>query len=175
MLQSIYLVGLMGSGKTSVGRHLAQSLGREFWDSDQVIEQRTGAPIAWIFDLEGEQAFRDREQAVIDELTGKEGIVLATGGGVVLRADNRRALRSRGCVVHLDSSVDRLLKRIGKDKTRPLLQQGGARATLQRLQAERRPLYDEVADYRFSPGGHGARALAQDIEGALRRDGVIRD
>lgn len=175
MRQSIYLVGLMGVGKTSVGRHLAKSLGRTFLDVDQVIEQRSGVPIAWIFDLEGEQAFRDREQAVIDELTNKEGVVLATGGGAVLRAENRRALRSRGCVVHLDSSVEQLLERVSKDKTRPLLQGGDARSTLQRLQAERQSLYDEVADYRFIAGGNGARALAQEIEAALRRDGVIRD
>ena len=175
MLQSIYLVGLMGAGKTSVGRHLAKSLGRTFWDSDAVIEERSGAPVAWIFDLEGERAFRDREQAVINELTNKEGIVLATGGGAVLRAKNRRALRSRGCVVHLDSSVEQLLERVRKDKTRPLLQQGDARTTLQRLWEERRPLYEEVADYRFFTGGNGARALAQDIEKTLRREGVIRD
>ena len=175
MHQSIYLVGLMGVGKTSVGRHLAKSLGRTFFDADQVIEQRSGVPIAWIFDLEGEQAFRDREQAVIDELTNQEGIVLATGGGAVLRAGNRRALCSRGCVVHLDSSVDQLLDRLGKDKTRPLLQGGDAKTTLRRLQADRQPLYDEVADYRFTAGGNSARALAQNIEEVLRRDGVVRD
>ena len=175
MRQSIYLVGLMGVGKTSVGRHLARLLERSFFDADQVIEQRSGVPIAWIFDLEGETVFRDREQAVIDALTSKEGVVLATGGGAVLRSENRRALRSRGCVVHLDSSVEQLLERIGKDKSRPLLQAGDARSTLQRLQAERRPLYDEVADYRFIVGGNGARALAKDIETTLRRDQVIRD
>ena len=109
----------MAVGKSTIGRVLAQSLGREFFDSDQVIEERAGAPIAWIFDVEGEQGFRDREQAVIDELTRKEGIVMATGGGAVLRETNRNALAGRGCVVHLDSSVERLVERTCRDKKRP--------------------------------------------------------
>ena len=175
MAQSIYFVGLMAVGKTSIGRHLATSLQRDFFDSDQVIEERAGVPIAWIFDVEGEQAFRDREQAVIDELTGKEGIVLATGGGAVLRSANRRALSSRGCAVHLYSPIDRLLERAAKDKRRPLLQQGDPRETLERLWHDRKPLYDEVADYRFQTTGQGARALAEDVERTLRSEGVIRD
>ena len=175
MQQSIFLVGLMGAGKTAVGRQLAKSLKRQFLDSDKVIEERSGVPVAWIFDLEGEEAFRDREQAVIDDLTAKQGIVLATGGGAVLRAENRRMLGSRGCVLHLDSTVEHLLERIGRSNTRPLLQQGDPKGTLQRLQVERRPFYDEVADYRFVNRSEGARALAEDILRTLRGDGVIRD
>ncbi len=175
MAQSIFLVGLMGVGKTSVGRKLAKSLKRQFFDSDKVIEERSGVPISWIFDLEGEAAFRVREQAVIDELTLKEGIVLATGGGAVLRAANRRMLRSRGCVVYLNSTVEQLLKRIGHSKTRPLLEKGDPKETLQRLQDERQPLYDEVADYRFQNRSDGGRALVEEIVRTLRSDGVVRD
>ena len=175
MAQSIYFVGLMAVGKTSIGKHLAASLGREFFDSDQVIEERSGVPIAWMFDVEGESAFRDREQAVIDEFTSMESIVLATGGGAVLRPANRRALRSRGCAVHLYSPIDRLMKRAAKDRRRPLLQQGDPRETLERLWQERKPLYNEVADYRFLTTGQGARALAEDVERTLRSEGVIRD
>ena len=173
MAQSIFLVGLMGVGKTSVGRKLAKSLKRQFFDSDKVIEERSGVPISWIFDLEGEAAFRVREQAVIDELTLKEGIVLATGGGAVLRAANRRMLRSRGCVVYLNSTVEQLLKRIGHSKTRPLLEKGDPKETLQRLQDERQPLYDEVADYRFQNRSDGGRALVEEIVRTLRSDGVV--
>ena len=175
MAQSIFLVGLMGVGKTSVGRKLAKSLKRQFFDSDKVIEERSGVPISWIFDLEGEAAFRVREQAVIDELTLKEGIVLATGGGAVLRAANRRMLRSRGCVVYLNSTVEQLLKRIGHSKTRPLLEKGDPKETLQRLQDERQPLYDEVADYRFQNRSDGGRVLVEEIVRTLRSDGVVRD
>ena len=175
MRQSIYLVGLMGVGKTAVGRQLAKLLARDFLDSDQVIEERAGVPVSWIFDLEGERAFRDREQLVIDELTAKDGIVLATGGGAVLRAENRRALRSRGCVVHLDGSIDQLLERVSRNKNRPLLQQGDPQQTLQRLHAERQPLYAEVADYRFLTSGGGTQALAEEIAQTLRGDGVVRD
>ena len=175
MAQSIYFVGLMAVGKTSIGKHLAASLGREFFDSDQIIEERAGVPIAWIFDVEGERAFRDREQAVIDEFTGRQSIVLATGGGAVLRPANRRALRGRGCAVHLYSPVDRLIERTAKDARRPLLQQGDPQETLERLWQERKPLYNEVADYRFLTTGQSARALAEDVERTLRSEGVIRD
>ena len=173
MLQSIYLVGMMGTGKTSVGRHLAKSLKRDFFDSDQVIEERAGAPIGWIFDLEGEEQFRNREQNIISELTTLDDIVLSTGGGAVLRPENRRLLRSRGCVIHLHGSVEQLHRRLSQDRRRPLLQEGNRKETLQRLWTERGALYDEVADYRFVSGG-GVKPMADKIEAALRQDGVIR-
>jgi len=172
-MQNIFLVGLMAVGKSTVGRLLAQMLGAEFFDTDHVIEERAGADIAWIFDVEGEQGFREREQQVVDELTQREGIVLATGGGVVLRAANRRMLAARGIVVHLDSPLERLVERTARDKKRPLLQQGKLRETLARLQADRAPLYEEVADYRFVTDRQGPKVLARMIEKKLREDGAI--
>ena len=163
----------MAVGKSTIGRLLADSLGREFFDSDHVIEERAGAPVAWIFDVEGESGFRDREQAVIDELTQKEGIVLATGGGAVLRPANRSMLAGRGCVVHLDSSVDRLVERTCRDRKRPILQAGDRRETLNRLLEDRSPLYAEIADYRFFTDNQGTRALAGKIERRLQDDGVV--
>ena len=122
--QNIYLVGPMGSGKTAVGRRLAQDLGREFADSDTVIEARTGVDIPFIFEKEGEAGFRDRETDVIDELTRKPGLVLATGGGAILSDDNRSRLASRGFVIYLSASVDQQLHRTRRGKGRPLLNTG---------------------------------------------------
>ncbi len=173
MQKNIYFIGLMAVGKSTIGRLLAQSLGREFFDSDQVIEERAGAPIAWIFDVEGEAGFRDREQTVIDELTRKQGIVLATGGGAVLRPTNRNNLAARGSVIHLDSSVDQLVARTHRDRNRPILRDGDRRATLQRLVDVRSPLYAEIADYRFVSENQDAKALAAKIERRLHEDGVI--
>ena len=114
--QNLILVGLMAVGKSTVGRMLAQQRGYSFYDTDHVIEDRAGADIPWIFDVEGEPGFRDRETQVLDELTQLDGVVIATGGGAVLRECNRKMLGSRGCVVHLDSPLDRLLERTQKDK-----------------------------------------------------------
>lgn len=170
---NIILIGLMAVGKSTVGRLLADALGLTFFDADHVIEERAGAPISWIFDVEGEEGFRDREQQVIDDLTRGEGIVLATGGGAVLRAANRAALAERGIVVLLDSPVERLVERTRKDRKRPLLRQGNPREVLTRLAAERGPLYREIADYRFVTDRQGARTLAREIEKRLREDGRI--
>ena len=172
-MQNIFLVGLMAVGKSTVGRVLAQALGAEFFDTDHVIEERAGADIAWIFDVEGEQGFRDREEHIIEEFTQRRGIVLATGGGVVLRAANRKALAARGVVVHLDSPLERLVERTQRDKKRPLLQHGESRATLARLQADRAPLYEEIADYRFVTDRQGPKLLVRMIEKKLREDGAI--
>jgi shikimate kinase len=143
---NIFLVGPMGAGKTSIGRQLAETLGMEFVDSDHEIEARTGASIPWIFDVEGEAGFRKREQAVIDELTQRKNIVLATGGGAVLSPENRKHLKSRGTVIYLAASVDQLLERTRRDRNRPLLQTDDPRARLEALMREREPLYREVAD-----------------------------
>jgi len=144
--RNIFLVGLMGAGKTTIGRQLARNLGCEFFDSDHEIERRTGADIPWIFDIEGEQGFRERERAVIDDLSQRRGIILATGGGVVLDARNRRHLAARGLVVYLRASVKRLLLRTEKDRNRPLLQTADPGQRLQQLYDERDPLYREIAD-----------------------------
>lgn len=125
--QNIFLVGLMAVGKTTIGRLLADAINWQFVDSDHVIEERAGADIPWIFDVEGEVGFRDREQAVIAELSQTSGLVLATGGGAVLRVENRQALATNGVVVHLDSSLDHLVARTRKDKNRPLLNPKGGR------------------------------------------------
>lgn len=142
----LFLVGPMGAGKTTVGRQLARELGLDFVDTDREIERRCGVDIPTIFDFEGESGFRRRERAMIDALTRRDGIVLATGGGAVLDPANRRDLGERGTVLYLATSVAEQLRRTQHDRTRPLLQVTDRRATLERLQQERDPLYREIAD-----------------------------
>jgi shikimate kinase len=170
---NIILVGLRAVGKSTVGRSLAQALGMTFFDSDHEIESRAGAPVAWIFDVEGEAGFREREHHVLDDLTRRHGIVLATGGGAVLADCNRTMLAARGIVIHLDSPLARLVERTRRDRKRPLLRNGDPAETLARLQLEREPLYREVADYRFVTDRQGPKVLAHEIEQRLREDGVI--
>jgi shikimate kinase len=142
---NVFLVGPMGSGKSAVGRQLARRLGLAFVDSDDEIERRTGVDIPFIFEKEGEAGFRQREAEVIDELTRRDGVLLATGGGAVLAPANRERLRSRGCVVYLRTSVDQQLQRTRHGNDRPLLDTPDPRGTLLRLQAQRAPLYEEAA------------------------------
>jgi shikimate kinase len=170
---NIILVGLMAVGKSTVGRLLAQALDMKFFDSDHEIEARAGAPVSWIFDVEGEAGFRERERQVLDELTRKCGVVLATGGGAVIDPRNRRLLAARGVVVHLDSPLERLVERTRRDRKRPLLRRGDARETLARLQGERDPLYREIADYHFVTDRQSLKALVREIELRLREDHVI--
>lgn len=136
----------MGAGKSTVGRFLADKLHYQFLDSDHVIEDKTGATIPMIFDIEGESGFRAREKAAIDDLTQQSEIVLATGGGAILNPENRKNLRSRGFVVYLKSSVDSLVQRTRHDRNRPLLQTENPEQVLRKLIEERGPLYEEVAD-----------------------------
>lgn len=159
----IFLIGPMGAGKTTIGRRLAQVLDREFLDSDHEIEQRAGASIPLIFELESEAGFRAREKAVIAELTQHPGIVLATGGGAVLDPDNRRCLAGRGFVVYLYASVDEQLQRTRHDTQRPLLQTADPRARLASLLEQRDPLYREIADLLVSSDGQPLRAIVQQI------------
>ena len=135
----------MGAGKTTIGRHIARQLKLDFFDSDHEIEERTGAHIPIIFEIEGEEGFRKREAAMIDELTQRDNIVLATGGGAVLREENRQHLHERGTVIYLHAELDDLYERTKKDRNRPLLQTEDPRGKLATLLEERDPLYREVA------------------------------
>ncbi|MBP7712705.1 MAG: shikimate kinase AroK [Gammaproteobacteria bacterium] len=143
---NVFLVGPMGAGKSTIGRHLARVLGQRFVDADREIEARTGASISLIFDLEGEAGFRRRESAVIAELAASDGLVVATGGGAVLDPANRAALRQRGTVVYLHAPLEVLVRRTHRDRDRPLLQTADPRASLERIVLDRDPLYREVAD-----------------------------
>lgn len=146
---NVYLIGPMGSGKTTVGQRVAQLLGLEFLDCDHELENRTGASVALIFDVEGETGFRDRETRMLEELTARRGVLLATGGGVVLSQRNRELLRGSGLVVYLSTSVAQQIKRLRRDRSRPLIQTSDWRERLKQLAADRNPLYEELADIDF--------------------------
>ena len=160
---NVFLVGPMGAGKSAVGRRLARLLHLDFVDSDDEIEARTGVDIAFIFEKEGEAGFRKREAAVIDELTLKDGIVLATGGGAVIDSANRNALGARGVVVYLHTTVKQQLARTGRGRERPLLSNGDPAAILEALLAERDPLYREIADHVIATDGRKVKAVADEI------------
>ena len=153
----------MGAGKTTVGRFLARELKRDFYDSDQIIEERTGVDIAWIFDVEGEEGFRHREMAIIDELTQLNNVVIATGGGVVVTTENRRYLASRGIVVYLCTNIQYQLERTEKDKKRPLLHTSDPTTRLKELADERDSLYREIADYVFTTDERSVKMVASDV------------
>lgn len=164
---NIFLVGMMGAGKTSVGRVLAKRLNKVFYDSDHVIEERTGVKIPVIFEIEGESGFRHRESAVLDELTALDDVVLATGGGAVLAQENRDRLRTRGTVVYLRASVKDLLNRTRHDKNRPLLQTADPRARLNELYEMRDPLYREVAHVTIDTGSQSLTTLVNRLHQVL--------
>jgi shikimate kinase len=166
---NIFLVGMMGAGKTSVGRLLARHLGKTFYDSDQVIESRTGVKIPVIFDLEGEAGFRTRETAVLKELTALSGIVLATGGGAVVSPVNRQLLGSRGTVVYLKAPVGELWNRTRQCRNRPMLQAADPYARLCELHQQRDPLYQEVADVIVETGAQSLKSLVFKLEQRLLR------
>ncbi len=153
----------MGAGKSTIGRLLAKELRFPFKDSDKEIEQRTGADIPWIFDVEGEQGFRDREQAMLAELCDLGGVVLATGGGAVLRPENRQALRAGGRVVYLYTSVAQQLDRTARDRNRPLLRTADPGAVLRGLMEIRDPLYREIADIIVETDERPPRMVVQEI------------
>ena len=170
---NLFLIGPMGAGKSTIGKQLAKELKLEFYDADQEIEARTGANIAWIFDVEGEEGFRKREAAVIDELSQCQGIVLATGGGAILNADNRNRLAARGTVVYLFTTVEQQMRRTARDKRRPLLQTHAPEtpeSVLRELMAERDPLYREIADVVVATDGKTVRAVAIEVIRLLERD-----
>ena len=154
----------MGAGKSTIGRHLAEQLHLDFFDSDQEIEVRTGADIAWVFDVEGEAGFRIREERVIDELTEKQGIVLATGGGSVASKEVRNRLSARGIVVYLETPIEKQVARTQRDKRRPLLQtEEDSRTVLERLAKERNALYEDVADFTVKTDEQSAKVVASQI------------
>ncbi|AAM68063.1 shikimate kinase AroK [Buchnera aphidicola] len=162
--RNIFLIGPMGAGKSTIGRQLSQQLNMEFFDSDQEIEKRTGANISWVFDVEGEHGFRQREVKVIDELTKKQGIVLATGGGSVKFKENRNILSARGIVIYLETTIEKQLSRTKRDKKRPLLQSNiSNRTVLENLAYERNPLYEEIADFKIQTDNQSAKSVAYSI------------
>jgi shikimate kinase len=167
MPQNIFLVGLMGAGKTSVGKMLSKRLSKAFYDSDQEIERVTGVKIPVIFEIEGERGFRARESKMLSELVCRDNIVLATGGGAVLSEQNRRLLASHGTVIYLRATANDLWRRTRHDKNRPLLQTGDPLERLQELLAQRDPLYREVADIIIDTGSQSLSNLASRIEQQL--------
>ena len=165
---NLFLVGPMGSGKTAVGRKLAQLLGLVFIDSDHEIEQLTGADIPLIFEREGEAGFRRREREAVTRLTERSGVVLATGGGAVLDPDNRRCLRERGWVVYLETSVEQQAERAGRTRNRPMLNTEDPQGRLAELLALREPLYREVADFTVTTTRQRVAAVAEQVARAWR-------
>ena len=166
---NIFLVGMMGAGKTTVGKMLAREMGKIFIDSDEEIQKRTGVIIPHIFDIEGEAGFRQREASVIQEMAQRNNIVLATGGGAVLNDQNRAALHSNGIVVYLRSSVHDLWQRTRHDRNRPLLQTADPYAKLKELHKQRDPLYMQVADLVELTGKQSAHILVMGLKNKLHR------
>ena len=160
---NIVLIGPMGVGKSTIGRVLSQMTNREFKDTDQVVEDKTGADIPWIFDVEGEEGFRDRESAVLSELLNEDGLVLATGGGIVMREENRLLLANQARVVYLTASVSQLLKRTRRDRKRPLLQVADPKAKIESLISLRHPLYESVSHTQVSTENRTPKSVAEEI------------
>ena len=161
--QNVFLVGPMGAGKSAVGRQLGRLLHLEFMDSDDEIESRTGVDISFIFEKEGEEGFRKREARAIDDLTRKDGIVLATGGGAVVDPQNRSHLGARGCVIYLYTTVEQQLARTQKGRQRPLLENGDRRQILDELMVVRDTMYREIADLTVETDGRKVKAVATEI------------
>jgi shikimate kinase len=161
--ENIYLIGLMGAGKTTIGRQLAKSLKWPFYDSDKAIEESTGVDIPTIFEFEGEAGFREREQKMINQLTQMRGIVLATGGGAILLEENRRLLQKNGFVVYLQCSITRILERTRRDTQRPLLKTDNPKERLESLFREREPLYLSCADFKIDTGVMPSKAAVNRI------------
>lgn len=169
-LPNIFLIGPMGSGKSTIGKQVAGLLGLEFEDSDHEIQRRTGVDIPTIFDFEGEEGFRKREKAVIDELTQREGLVLATGGGSILDPDNRAFLSSRGFVVYLHCTPEQQYERTIRDRNRPLLQTGDPLAKLRSLMEERETFYRQTADFVVLTEKRSAASVAKEIVRKIQSD-----
>lgn len=169
-MNNIYFIGLMGAGKTTIGKLLAKQLGREFFDSDHEVERKTGVKIPLIFELEGESGFRKRETAAIEELSRLNNVVVATGGGAVLLAENRALLKNTGTIIYLRAKVHDLYQRTRNDKSRPLLQGANPKQKLEQLYAVRDPIYMALADYVVDTGAQSANEITSRIEQLLQRD-----
>lgn len=161
--RNVFLVGPMGAGKSTIGRLLAQQLRWPFVDTDREIEQRCGADIPWIFEKEGEPGFREREASVLEDLCQGSGAVIATGGGIVLRPENRQRMAEAGVVVYLDASVAQLVERTARDKRRPLLQVDDPRTVIENLLLARDPLYRSVADVIVHTDQRAPRVVAGEV------------
>ena len=172
MARNIILVGPMGAGKTTIGKQLAQHYGRDFYDSDREIEKHTGANIPLIFELEGEEGFRKREKNILIELTQKQDIVLATGGGVVLDPDNRALLTKHGFVIYLNAPLTQLFNRTSKDRNRPLLQTENPRKKLEEIMATRDPLYREVADIVIETDDKPVRNVVKNLTDIIKNQNI---
>ena len=162
--KNVFLIGLPGVGKSTIGKQLADALKLEFYDADRELEERCGTTIAWIFDLEGEEGFRKREQKTIHELTEKQGTVLATGGGVVVTKENRTRLAARGLVIYLESQATNLVGRMEHEQKRPLLMEKETRLdTLQQMASDREPLYREISDFVVKTSDRSIRSVVNEI------------
>ncbi|HIP94115.1 MAG TPA: shikimate kinase AroK [Leucothrix sp.] len=168
MKENIILVGLMGAGKSTIGRSLAKQLKMNFYDSDRLIEERTGVDISTIFEIEGEQGFRDREEEIIAELCQKNDIILATGGGCILREQTRKNMQKAGHVVYLRTNADLLYSRIRHDKSRPLMQTKNPIDTLKKLLDDREPYYFEVADTVIMTGKQKINVIVKKVRNILK-------
>lgn len=164
---NVYLVGPMGSGKTTIGKRLAGKLGKEFFDCDLELERHTGASVSLIFDMEGETGFRERETRMLQVLTSKKNVLVATGGGAILRRENRQMLKNTGLVVYLQTSVSQQMRRLARDRSRPLLQESDRRGRLEQLAEERNPVYEELADIVFPAQRQGLDAAATSLAKAV--------
>lgn len=167
-LDNVFLIGPMGAGKTTIGRQLAALLHKVFLDVDQEIEKRTGVSIPTIFDIEGESGFREREAAVIDEISRGHDLVVATGGGAILRPDNREILKARGTVVYLQADLPTLVERTHRDRNRPLLQTDNPRGKIKELLQQREPIYRELADVIVDTGKRAPASVARNIVTRLK-------
>lgn len=164
----VFLIGMPGSGKSTIGKGLAKALGRPFVDLDHEIEARCGVAIPVIFEIEGEQGFRKRESQVLEEVAAQPDAVVATGGGAILAAQNREVLRANGTVIYLKASVDELYRRTSRDRNRPLLATNDPKARLQELWTQRAPIYDEIADLVVETGSAGVPSVVQQIVTKLK-------
>lgn len=169
MAGNVYLVGMMGAGKTTLGKALAQKTGQEFVDTDRLLVERTGVPVATIFEIEGEQGFRRRESALVAELAGRSGCIVATGGGAVLEEENRRLMRASGTVVYLRARLENLWERTRQDSNRPLLDTADPRATLAAILGRRDPIYREAAHVVVETSSQSAAALVSRVLAALQQ------